>query len=198
MKMKTIQLPKAKAMLNTEEINEILNKGMGVQDALSFGKKVSQDKPAFKTVLDIALTANDKTADKAAWVIYKAVLECDCKFAIDFREDLIEGLCNRTLSPAVLRELLKVLLQLHPETHPSFGRLFDRSQEWMFDPAAPAAIRYASLNVIELAGKKHPDLIPECWEIIQTAKELATGPWQRRCKRVQQGLDRCYKKHISK
>jgi hypothetical protein len=183
-------------MLNTEEIIEILNKGMGVQDALSFGKKVSQDKPAFKTVLDIALTANDKTADKAAWVIYKAVLECDCKFAIDFREDLIEGLCNRTLSPAALRELLKVLLQLHPETHLSFGRLFDRSQEWMFDPAAPAAIRYASLNVIELAGKKYPDLIPECWEIIQTAKELAEGPWQRRCKRVQQSLDKIHKKNM--
>ena len=185
-------------MLSTEGIKEILQKGMGVQDALSFGKKASEQPSVFKIFLDIALTASDKSADKAAWVIYKAVLECDCKFALDFREDLMEGLCNRTLSPAALREVLKVLLQLHPETHPSFGRLFDRAQEWMFDPSAPSAIRYASLNVIELAGKKYPELIPECWEIIQTAKELAEGPWQRRCKRVQLLLDQRYKKYISK
>jgi len=183
-------------MENIDTIKNILVKGMGVHDALSFGKKASENKNVFKTFLDIALTAHDPSADKAAWVIYKAVLECDCKFALEFKEELMEGLCNRALSPAVLRELLKVLLQLHPESHPSFGRLFDRAQEWMFDPAAPAAIRYASLNVIELAGKKYPDLIPECWEIIQTAKELAEGPWQRRCKRVQLTLDKRHKKHI--
>jgi hypothetical protein len=185
-------------MESIDNINEILLKGMGVQDALSFGKKASEDRHLFRLFLDIALQSENKKADKAAWVIYKAVLECDCTFSLEFREELMEGLCNRALSPAVLRELLKVLLQLHPETHPSFGRLFDRSQEWMFDPTAPAAIRYASLNVIELAGKKYPDLIPECWEIIETAKELAEGPWKRRCKKVQQSLDRLHKKRISK
>jgi hypothetical protein len=183
-------------MQNIDSISTILQQRMGVQDALSFGKKASEQPSVFKIFLDIAFTAADQSADKAAWVIYKAVLECDCAFALEFRDDLMEGICNRTLSPAALRELLKVLLQLHPETHPSFGQLFDRAQEWMFDPSAPAAIRYASLNVIELAGKKYPDLIPECWEIIQTAKELAEGPWQRRCKRVQLALDRRHKKHI--
>ena len=184
-------------MVSIDSINEILQKGMGVQDALSFGKKASADKTIFKAFLSIAFESRDKSADKAAWVIYKAVMECDCTFAHEFRDELMEGLCHRALSPAVVRELLKVLLQLQPEKHEQFGKLFDRSQEWMFDPSASAAIRYASLNVIELAGKKFPELIPECWELIQTAKELADGPWQRRCKKVQQTLDKVHKKHIS-
>jgi hypothetical protein len=184
-------------MVNIENINEILIKGMGVQDALSYGKKASDDRHLFKIFLDIALESENKKSDKAAWVIYKAVLECNCRFAFEFQDELMIGLCNRSLSPAVLRELLKVLLQLNPTSHPDFGLLFNRSQEWMFDSTAPAAIRYASLNVLELAGKKYPDLIPECWEIIETAKELAEGPWKRRCKKVQQSLDRIYKKRIS-
>jgi len=194
--MKIIPLPKGKTVESTNEIQEILKKGMGVQDALSFGQKASKDIQVFEAFLDIALHQQNKEADKAAWVIYKAVLECECAFAGNYQNNLMNALCEKTFSPTVLRELLKVLLHLHPEHHEHFGLLFDRAQEWMFDLTAPAAIRYASLNVIELAGKKFPELIPECWEIIQNAKELADGPWQRRCKKVQLTLDRRYKKHI--
>jgi len=171
----------------------LLEKGMGVNDALSFGKKAAEDKVFFDEMLQVALI-NDKRSDRAAWVIYKAVLECDCPFAIEYKTPLLDALIQKTLSPAVLRELLKVLLSLKPEKEEAFGLLFDRAKEWMFDVNAEAAVRYASLNVIELAGKTYPEMIPECWEIIQEAKELAEGPWQRRCKKVQEGLNRKYQK----
>lgn len=172
---------------------DLLEKGMGVKDALSFGQKAAEDRTFFDEMFQIALH-NDKRSDRAAWVIYKAVLECDCPFALEYKLPLLEALIHRTLSPAALRELLKVLLHLKPEKEESFGQLFDRAKEWMFELQAEAAIRYASLNVIELAGKTYPEMIPECWEIIQDAKELAEEPWQRRCKKVQEGLNRKYQK----
>ena len=172
---------------------DFLEKGMGVKDALSFGQQAAKDRKFFDSMFQIAMS-NDKKSDRAAWVIYKAVLECDCAFALEYKLPLLEGLIQMVLSPAAHRELLKVLLSIKPEKEDSFGQLFDRAKEWMFDVQAEAAIRYASLNVIELAGKTYPEMIPECWEIIQDAKALAEGPWQRRCKKVQEGLNRRYQK----
>jgi hypothetical protein len=185
-------------MDNNLVLPEIFNKGMGVKDALLFGQKVAQDKQLFHDVLHFAVHETGKPADKAAWVIYKAVLECECDFAQEFQHVMMEDLTTREVSPAVRRELVKVLLQLHPEEHEKFGLLFDCAKEWMFEVQAEAAVRYSSLNVIELAGKKFPELIPECWEIIQEAKELAEGPWQRRCKKVQEDLNRRYLKWTNK
>lgn len=180
------------------KLKEIFTTGMGVKDALLFGQKAAQDKHFFEAILHYALTERGKEADKAAWVIYKAVLECDCAFAAEFQNTLMENLTTRIVSPAVRRELVKVLLHMHPEEHEKFGLLFDCAKEWMFDVQAEAAVRYSSLNVIELAGKKFPEMIPECWDIIQDAKELAEGPWQRRCKKVQEGLNKRYEKWSNK
>jgi hypothetical protein len=173
---------------------DYLEKGMGVKDALSYGQMAAQNQEMFSALFEIAIGSLDKQSDKAAWIIYKAVLECDCAFAQQYMEPLLHALIERNLTPAAQRELLKVLLSLKPQKADRFGQLFDRAQAWMFDVNAEAAIRYAALNVIELAGKTYPEMIPECWEIIQDAKALAEGPWQRRCKKVQEGLNRKYQK----
>jgi hypothetical protein len=177
---------------------DILQSGMGVRDALLFGQIAAKDPEYFNQVFEFCIHHNDKRADKAAWIIYKAALECDCPFIEQYQDRLMMTLIHQPHSAAVKRELLKVLLQLKPENHEHFGLLFDRAKEWMFEPNVEAAVRYAALNVIELGGKKYPEMIPECWEIIQEAKELAEGPWQRRCKRVQESLNRLYLKWSNK
>lgn len=177
---------------------EILKKGMGVKDALLYGQIAAADQNYFEAVFQYCIQTEDKTADKAAWIIYKAALECECAFIQQYQDPLMMALIHRPLSAAVKRELLKVLLQLKPEEHELFGLLFDRAKEWMFEIDVEAAVRYAALNVIELGGKKFPEMIPECWEIIEEAKELAEGPWQRRCKKVQEDLNRRYLKWSNK
>ena len=177
---------------------EILQKGMGVRDALSFGQIAAIDRQFFEDTFQYCIQSADKTGDKAAWIIYKAALECECAFIQDYQDPLMQALIQRALSPAARRELLKVLLKLKPEDHEQFGLLFDTAKEWMFEPKVEAAVRYAALNVIELGGKKFPEMIPECWEIVQDAKELAEGPWRRRCKKVQEDLNRRYIKWTNK
>lgn len=171
---------------------------MGVRDALSFGQIAATDKSYFEDVFQYCITHPDQSGDKAAWIIYKAALECECAFIHEYRDALMQALTQRVLSPAIRRELLKVLLKLKPEEHDQFGLLFDIAKEWMFEQNVEAAVRYAALNVIELGGKKFPEMTPECWEIIQDAKELAEGPWRRRCKKVQEGLNRRYLKWTHK
>ena len=177
---------------------EILLSGMGVKDALLFGQMAAADQQYFESVFQYCIEHTDKTADKASWIIYKAAMECNCPFIQQYQNPLMMALIHRQLSPAVKRELLKVLMQLKPEEHELFGLLFDRAKEWMFEIDVEAAVRYAALNVIELGGKKFPEMIPECWEIIQEAKELVEGPWRRRCKKVQEDLNRRYLKWSNK
>ena len=89
--MKIIPLPKGKTVESTNEIQEILKKGMGVQDALSFGKKASEHdvERLGENIKDNSFFTFDKKGWKGKYT-YKYKLIQDLKILLTITNNTIK------------------------------------------------------------------------------------------------------------
>jgi len=149
---------------------------------------VGDDKKRFAELITLMLTAEYRTAQRAAWPVSYCI-EAHKDLIKPWFAKMIKKLGEENIHDAIKRNTLRVLEDVGiPEKY--CGTLYDISYAFLHDLKEPIAIRVFALSVLANISKKYPELKTEVIHNAESLLHCGIPALESRSKKVLKQLNR--------